>query len=854
MSRLRWAHLVARGETSVSALNESNRNNGAPGALASGHTGATGGARGSGAGGGRQWDDATGMGLVMEVKVVICRMLKRVLMLHRERQLQHILHAFHARHVAFVDGAETALGRDACAEMQAELVAEFEAQTRSETLNLQTMYPLDVMATFAQLLPREHPPLVARALEMLQLQSTSFACLLDAVSQVHVVVEPASEHVFHRFQHLLVLLRERVETSEDWLSHARGSDRETSGQVEYILLLITDMCFAQFGKLGQGRFLKSGPEQQQQQQQHQQHQQHQRRSGRRSSSGSRRSSRSSGEASRAQQEQERAAERQARMINTIRHPMVRRWAAALGPRWRAEPFACDTIHPGRQAMLLHLGFLPLVLSLIKDASGAWQLRQEADQLTRTFTTGVKRLFLAAFAALEVFATSHAANQAALFPHVAHLRELIAEGFCPGTLLASILQDNAVLCRGVDADFLRLPVDMVIRHGRRPQYLAPLYACVAPSGQVIVQSQKLVLQLLLERMSGVMDLVYDRTTPEVRRFWNLCTRKTLAVVLRDLYHTHGFGTPWYDEWVGQFLPQRGCTNVAPRDRRLHPVVDVAPALQDLYETPDGGGGGGGGGAGVDSDDSASTVDWDTMREAREVLYHIRLLNVLCACTAGLNHDAEAKCQAVLGFEKLVSAMMSPSMPLLLRLTAHELVVEAWLDVSQPAAAVKEESFAHLLITECRKLRQPSPLVQLQGRPKRREATKNAPPSPTVGFSAPATKGGGIGAGGGASGGDATAGQAAKEAASTPLPPRNSTAIVPGKRLTAAQRCVFKPSAWLLCGRACLCAVCRRVVAAGVRTLRHVRDGIRQVCAVGAWGLQNDGPRTAQLHASECPHDG
>lgn len=71
---------------------------------------------------------------------------------------------------------------------------------------------------------------------------------------IRLIVTPTAEHVFGRLQALTVLLRERVETSEDWLGMARRADRETAAQVEYLLTLMADMCWQQFGKLGQGKY------------------------------------------------------------------------------------------------------------------------------------------------------------------------------------------------------------------------------------------------------------------------------------------------------------------------------------------------------------------------------------------------------------------------------------------------------------------------------------------------------------------------------------------------------------------------------------------------------------------------
>ena len=137
-------------------------------------------------------------------------------------------------------------------------------------------------------------------------------------------------------------------------------------------------------------------------------------------------------------------------------------------------------------------------------------------------------------------------------------------------------------------------------------------------------QLLALQLLLERMTDAVELVYDKTSGEVRSFWSMCTREVLAVVLKDLYHNAEHGTPWYDEWVGQFLPEESSTNAAPSDNTLHPIVDPAHGMEDLYATAADMG---------DSDGSASTVDWDALAAARNLLYHVRLLELLCACTAG-----------------------------------------------------------------------------------------------------------------------------------------------------------------------------------------------------------------------------
>lgn len=139
------------------------------------------------------------------------------------------------------------------------------------------------------------------------------------------------------------------------------------------------------------------------------------------------------------------------------------------------------------------------------------------------------------------------------------------------------------------------------------------------------AQMLALQLLLERMAESVELVYDKTSGEVRSFWSLCTREVLAVVLKDLYHNPEHGTPWYDEWVGQFLPEESSTNAAPSDSHLHPIVDPAHGMEDLYMAA--------AADMVDSDGSASTVDWDTLGAARDLLYHVRLMELLCACTAG-----------------------------------------------------------------------------------------------------------------------------------------------------------------------------------------------------------------------------
>ena len=53
----------------------------------------------------------------------------------------------------------------------------------------------------------------------------------------------------------------------------------------------------------------------------------------------------------------------------------------------------------------------------------------------------------------------------------------------------------------------------------------------------------------------------------------------------------------------------------------------------------------------------------------------------------NHNTEAKCQALLQFEKLVGPMLLPNMPLIMRLSALEFLVEVWLDVDVIAPSVR-----------------------------------------------------------------------------------------------------------------------------------------------------------------------
>lgn len=124
----------------------------------------------------------------------------------------------------------------------------------------------------------------------------------------------------------------------------------------------------------------------------------------------------------------------------------------------------------------------------------------------------------------------------------------------------------------------------------------------------------------------------------------------------------------------------------------------------------------------------------------------------------NHNTEAKCQALLQFEKLVGPMLLPNMPLIMRLSALEFLVEVWLDVDVIAPSVRTyevrrrgpvpawcvswgadptlmlmcvcvcvQPFAHLLMAEAAKLRQPHPLVWLQGRPKKRVVPPKSKPS-------------------------------------------------------------------------------------------------------------------------------
>ena len=491
-------------------------------------------------------------------------------------------------------------------------------------------YPLDVSATLLQLLPTDYPTLVACSLDMLQRLSNNYEKLVTALGKVQMLVHAESEQLFRRLSVMTNLLRERVERSEDWLGMARRVDRENAGQVEYILTLAADMCFCQFGKPGQGHYTPSvggdlgsdtrtGPN---------------KRPRRRVSSSSGASALASqdGDAKQAPEDsddedhQASVQRAQARLVAHIRDPQVRRWAAVLGPRWRATSMVCDTIDKERQTMLRHLGLLPLVMALLKDIEEAWSIRANVDAVTGEFARGVRRVMRACFVLLEVMVDSHTDNQEAIQVYIPTIREYVERGWARGSLLAAALRGNAPLCRGVSPTALGVTVGLIKTHGRRPHLLAPIAACVAPGEHLIPEMQSMGLQLLLEQMESTMFLVYDRTNYDIRHIWQTCTREVLAVVLKDLYHNREFGVPWYDEWVGQFLPDTSSTNAASSERTLPPMVDPAHDMEDIY-VPEAGA------RDYDSDGSASTVDWDAMSQARDLLYHIRLMELLCVCTAG-----------------------------------------------------------------------------------------------------------------------------------------------------------------------------------------------------------------------------
>ncbi|KAF0720285.1 Aste57867_429 [Aphanomyces stellatus] len=159
--------------------------------------------------------------IVMEIKDCICATLLRVDALRLDYQMSLVLAYLKERNKI----------SDTSVSMNVSPLAQALAQRKT---NLSCEFSLHVLAgrrldtILLQTLMYEHPQLVSKALELLYLQFNQHEQLIKALSQVFILVDETTVHLYSKLQDDVDRLRHLSETTEVWMDLTTSGDFETS--------------------------------------------------------------------------------------------------------------------------------------------------------------------------------------------------------------------------------------------------------------------------------------------------------------------------------------------------------------------------------------------------------------------------------------------------------------------------------------------------------------------------------------------------------------------------------------------------------------------------------------------------